>query len=337
MALFAMLVACSVSPTVELGHESVTPGESEIAREMSELIRKVSLKRSRDGSPVRRFNQAKSLGCFNAEFRVSDNLTPTLRRGLFSKAASYPAIVRFANATTDDDREKDLRGVSVKIPRFVDADLTGGDTVELDFLFNSYPALFVANPREFLSFIKALAQNRRWTFFVTHPASAWILLKSRDTPASPFDIRYWSTTPYRYGVDNSAAVKYSLKPCSTTSTTSPASPGANHLTKAMEEHLQKAPACFDFMVQFQSHAAAMPIENASVIWDEEVSPFRPVARITIEDQTFRDRSSMAECDAMSFNPWNTLSAHRPVGGINRVRKTIYENLAEFRATQNARN
>jgi hypothetical protein len=104
----------------------------------------------------------------------------------------------------------------------------------------------------------------------------------------------------------------------------------------MEEHLQRAPACFDFMVQFQSHAEVMPIEDASVIWDEDISPFRTVARITINNQTFRDASSMAECEAMRFNPWNTLSAHRPVGGINRVRKAVYEDLAEFRATQNAR-
>jgi hypothetical protein len=164
LALIAMLFACSDDTTAELGQESVQPDEAEIAREMAALIKDVSLKRSHDGSTVRRFNQAKSLGCFDATFRVTDNLPPKLARGLFAKAASYPAIVRFASASTDDDREKDLRGVSVKIPRFADMDLTGGETVPLDFLFNSYPALFVGNPHDFLGFIKATAKDRRWAF-----------------------------------------------------------------------------------------------------------------------------------------------------------------------------
>ena len=336
LVLVAMLGACSDNTTTELGQESVQPGELEIAREMAELIKEVSLKRSPDGSPVRRFNQAKSLGCFDATFTVSDNLPAKLGRGLFARPATYPAVVRFASASTDDDREKDLRGASVKIPRFADADLTDGETVTLDFLFNSYPALFVANPQDFLSFIKATASDRRWTFLLTHPASVLLLLKARDIPASPFDISYWSTTPYRYGADTNSAVKYSLKSCSTITTTAADNPGANHLSQAMQDHLRRAPACFDFMVQFQSHAELMPIEDASVIWDEDISPFTTVARITIEDQPFRDTSSMAECEAMSFNPWDTLSDHQPLGGINRVRKSVYDDLAEFRATQNAR-
>ena len=336
LALTLFVASCGDSPDLGLGEKYVQPDEAEVTREMIRLIKEVSLERLKNDGLVKRFNQAKSLGCFDAAFTVADALPEKLARGLFSKPATYyPAILRIANASTEDDREKDLRGLSVKIPEITDADLTGGETLAQDFLFNSYPALFAATPEDFLSFIEATADDRRWPYFLSHPKSLWILFKARDTPASPFDIRYWSTTPYRYGDDSTSAVKYSLRSCSTVTTDQPDEPDAGHLSSAMANHLQRAPACFAFMVQFQSDAEVMPIEDASVIWDEDISPFTTVATIVVEDQEFQGANSMAECEAMSFNPWNALSAHKPLGGMNRVRKELYDEIAEFRAQQNS--
>lgn len=335
LALTMCVVSCSDSPDLSLGEEYAQPDEAEVTREMIRLIKEVSLERPKNDGLVKRFNQVKSLGCFDARFTVADALPEKLARGLFSKVATYPAILRFANASTEDDREKDLHGVSAKIPEITDADLTGGKTLAQHFLFNSYPALFAATPEDFLSFIEATADDRRWLYFLTHPKSLWILFKARDAPASPFDIRYWSTTPYRYGDDSTSAAKYSLKPCSTVTTNHPDQPDAGHLSSAMANHLQQAPACFELMVQFQSDAETMPIEDASVIWDEDVSPFSTVATIVVENQKFQDANSMAECEAMSFNPWHALSAHKPLGGMNRVRKELYDEIAEFRAQQNS--
>lgn len=39
-------------------------------------------------------------------------------------------------------------------------------------------------------------------------------------------------------------------------------------------------------------------------------------------------------DNLSFTPWHSLPEHRPLGGINRARKIIYEALSEFRHQQN---
>jgi hypothetical protein len=37
---------------------------------------------------------------------------------------------------------------------------------------------------------------------------------------------------------------------------------------------------------------------------------------------------------MSFNPWQSLAEHRPIGGINRVRRAIYAETAQFRGEEN---
>src|SRR5690606_34595502 len=96
--------------------------------------------------------------------------------------------------------------------------------------------------------------------------SLGIVLKGREKITDPLSIQYWSTTPYRFGDDITKAVKYSLKPCESSTYKPEVKLHNDFLTDAMQAHLAKSPACFDFMVQFQTDPALMPIEDASVIW-----------------------------------------------------------------------
>jgi hypothetical protein len=69
----------------------------------------------------------------------------------------------------------------------------------------------------------------------------------------------------------------------------------------------------------------MPIENAAVVWPEETSPYQPIDRITVKPQlAWSEARSSAVDDGMLFSPWHGLAAHRPLGGIMRVRKAVYE-------------
>ena len=101
----------------------------------------------------------------------------------------------------------------------------------------------------------------------------------------------------------------------------------------MDKHLQQSRACFEFMAQFQTDPDTMPIENAAVIWDEAESPFHTLASISIEAGKTSPTTEQ-NCEAMTFNPWQSLAAHRPLGSINRSRKPIYAEIGEFREKQN---
>ena len=41
-------------------------------------------------------------------------------------------------------------------------------------------------------------------------------------------------------------------------------------------------------------------------------------------------------DVLSFNPWNGVDAHQPLGGIMRIRRSAYERSTAFRHAMNAR-
>ena len=116
LTISILTVGCDVSTDLRLGEEHVEPGEEQLAESMAELIETISIQRSRaQPGPIKRFNQAKSLGCFAGRFTVYDELPEKLSRGIFAAPATYPATLRFANASQEDDREKDLRGLSIKI------------------------------------------------------------------------------------------------------------------------------------------------------------------------------------------------------------------------------
>lgn len=304
--------------------------ETQIAQDMITAIKAISLERYPSGV-IKRFNQAKSLACLNADFYVPDNLPKPLQQGLFAQPGHYPAKLRFANASTEDDRDKDFRGLSIKVFD-VAGEVLWGEAGVQDFVLNSYPALFAGTPAEFLDFIHAVQDDALWQFFIkpSNWNSLWIVFKGREQIASPLDIAYWSTTPYRFGADPDSTVKYSVQPCSSVQSQLPDRPDADYLSQAIRDHLAQAPACFDFMLQQQQDPETMPIEDASVIWDETAAPLQRVARITVAQQDFSSEQARAECEYISFNPWQSLAAHQPIGGINRVRKTVYAELSDFR-------
>jgi len=305
----------------------------QLVAELSQSIAAVTLAEA-ENNIIPRFNQSKTVACVNAEFTVHDDIPEELKQGIFSQPVSYPAKLRFANATNRDDSKKDVRGLSIRLSN-VEGEVLWGKPGLQDFLLNSYPALFVATPEDFLAFARARQEDKKLGFFVNpldpHLKSLLIAFKSLKKHLSPLDIRYWSTVPFRLG---NQVVKYSVIPCSDYQTTQAVEAGENQLRAALKAHLQQGPASFHFAVQKQTDPDSMPIDDASVIWDEEASPFITVATIKIEAQDFDNPESLATCERSSFNPWQSLAAHEPLGRMNQVRRLVYANAAQVRNNKN---
>jgi hypothetical protein len=303
----------------------------QLVAEMGERIAAITLAEA-ENNLVPRFNQPKTVAYVDAEFTVHDEIPEELKQGIFARPNTYPAKIRLANATNKDDSDKDLRGLSIRLSN-VDGlgPVLWGEQGYQDFILNSHPALFVATPEEFLEFIRARQQGKvgKLLFFLTHLKSFGIILKSRKNHLSPLDIRYWSTVPFRLG--DKQVVKYSVIPCSDYETTEAVNAGEHQLRAAIKAHLQQAPARFHFAVQLQTDPETMPIEDASVVWDEDVSPFIPVATIKIEDQEVDNPEVLANGERCSFSPWQCLAAHEPLGRMNLVRRQVYANAAQLRS------
>jgi hypothetical protein len=173
---------------------------------------------------------------------------------------------------------------------------------------------------------------------------------------SPLASPYWSMTPYLLG---DVAIKYMVRPrACDPNLASDAFAGTNplppppalpdpatatdaqkeylkdYLRHALEAQLPNAGACFDFFVQVRGDATAMPVNDPTTLWDEEVSVPLHVASIAIAPH---DASVFAKpgagqdfCENLSYTPWHALPAQRPLGGINRMRRVVYDAISSQR-------
>jgi hypothetical protein len=149
---------------------------------------------------------------------------------------------------------------------------------------------------------------------------------------SPLEASYDSCVPYLLG--EGQAVKYGVRPRSDRSTPIPRRPGPDYLREALESRLAEEDVEFDVCVQLQTDSFRMPIEDASVVWPETLSPFRPVARLRLPRQRIDAPGQRRFADVLSFNPWHTTAEHRPLGNQNRARRRIYMELSRLRQAMN---
>jgi hypothetical protein len=303
------------------------------------LIRELRAKMERDYAKTRMLRDAhpKMHGCVRGEFSIAANLPPELSVGLFKVSRTYPVWVRFSNqnGTVTADSKPDIRGVAIKLMGVEGRKLTenGENEKNHDFILISDSRFVTKDVAQFDGLVRALVGNTfqlLW-FFLTHWRVLRNLMSSLRRFGNPLCIRYFSVAPYLIG---DRAAKYSLKPRGAEDPPVPANPPDDYLREAMARQLSTREAVFDFAVQLQTDPNEMPIEDPGITWDEAVSPFRTVATLTIPVQVFDTAERREFGDNLSFNPWRVLPEHRPLGGIGRARRQVYEALSIFRHQRN---
>jgi catalase len=315
-----------------LGQEYPPPDEQ---THIDSLIRQLRAKMERDyaGSRTLRDAHPKMHGCVRGEFSIQPNLPEHLRIGIFARLQTFPAWVRFSNAsgTVSPDSKGDLRGVAIKLMAVAGQklEMSGTDDATHDFILISDSRFVTKDVAQFDGLVAALTGGPvkvAW-FFLTHPRAARNLWFSMKRFSNPLGIRYFSMAPYLLG---SNAVKYSLIPQDALHEQVPNDASADSLREAMVNHLSARAAVFDFSVQLQMDPDTMPIEDLGITWDEASSPFQKVATLTIAQQLFDTSERREFGDNLSFNPWRCLPEHRPLGGISRARRQVYQALSAFR-------
>ena len=266
-------------------------------------------------------------GCAKGNFQVIENLPPKLHTPVFRPGVVYPLWARFSsNNASLDDTQAAVQTLSIKL-----LDVAGekyfGETSTHDFVLRSHPVFPYADAASFADAIEAFEKGQPLTYFFNPlrlQIKAWRIHKaSRQKHQDLLAIDWWSALPYRYGQQH--AVKYALRPCSQSSANKhhfATGSGADFLRERLAASLGNGPACFDFLVQFQTSAALTPVEDSSVLWDETIAPFEPIARVNFPAQTIGP-DEISHCRRLAMHPWRTIPAHRPLGGINRVLREIY--------------
>ncbi len=341
--------ASNIEYDAELG-ESPWPGEEAATLAIRENIEQMIKSRYMDSLPARRDVHAKAHGCVLADFQVDETLRAEHQHGIFQSGARYKAWIRFSNAGDDpmaDDEEGDGRGMAIKIMGVPGEKLLPDENHTQDFMMVNHPVFFIDDPQKYLSLIQARSSSNLLTR-LSAPFSLGITgliiaveINGKEI-SNPLYAHYWSMVPYQLGTgSNRRAMKYSAKPCAPVDnpTSSAKSDDPNYLRTAMKQHLDSQDACFEFLIQTRDTStpagAALSVEISTSEWEESVAPFFKVATITIPKQDFDKPAQNKFCENLSYTPWHSVSEHRPLGGINRIRKVVYSSVANLRRSMNA--
>ncbi|MHB8968891.1 MAG: catalase family protein [Pirellulaceae bacterium] len=286
----------------------------------------------------------KTHGYADGEFRVLPNLPDELAQGLFQHDGVYRAVVRFSNAASQfqPDAFPDGRGLAIKVlgveGEVVLADEQRGPTQ--DFVMINYPVFFARNVQDYLRLEQVLVQaddsplatmqgaltGGDWNPLHWHWREMLAVARiAGQLPAHLASNTYFSMAPIRFG---KYVAKYRAKPAgdchgSYLELVKRLGTQADAMRLALEETLRMQEIVFEIQVQLRTSEQTMPVEDASIEWPESESPYRTVAHLLLPRQNIELLPQQVAYQHLSFNVWHALAAHRPLGGINRVRRWAY--------------
>jgi catalase len=278
---------------------------------------------------------AKGHACVKAYVNIKNDIHPQLQHGVFANPGKrYQAWIRFSNSGSNmaksDDHARDARGMAIKLIN-VGENLNGGNTQE--FIAHNSPAFFVTSVQDYNKFVESKGNPRYFVQgynpFKWRLRELWQLVTAyAPPPASPLWTSYFSNTAYKLGPHN---IKFKMQSCQVAPDNEPiAADDPNFLRHKLTKELASKDACMQLSVQLQDASKQMPIEDATILWKEEDSPFITVANISILKQTFDTPEQQQFCENLSFSPWNALAEHRPIGALNRARQFVYRASSNYR-------
>ena len=329
--------------------EQIPAGEAAMTQDTIQTAIRI-VDQHREPTRYLRDAHAKAHGCVQAQVSVATDLDPALRQGVFSEPGkTWQAWMRLSNgnAYPQFDNMKDARGMAIKLLGVPGDQLLPSQQGrgEQDFVMFNHANFFVSDVAEYRQNMAAQADGKKVMAFlpgwdprqwqVRHLFIALATLS--EAPPSPLLTTYFSVSPYKFGNLNA---KFRVTPEAGTcpAYTPPAQNRdvPNFLRSALYQQLStdRQPACFALQIQTQDATRYMPIEDTSVQWKESDAPFQTVAHIQVPAQDFDTPEQNLMCDNFSFSPWHGIEAHRPIGGINRLRKAVYEAVSAYRLERN---
>ncbi|KQN02999.1 MULTISPECIES: catalase family protein [Sphingomonas] len=337
--------------------ETIAPDEQETLKTLEGSFQEILETTSQDYGHAVRSVHAKAHGIARGTFTVADNLPAELAQGIFTRPGTHEAVIRISTNAGDilDDSISLPRGLALKILDVEGARLPGseGDTTQ-DFIMVNGPAFSAPDAKAFSKNLKLLAKTTdrfegvkkamSATFRVVESAleavggqSATLQTLGGAKPVHPLGETYYSQTPFRHGDYIAKVALFPVSPGLTrlTGDTVDITARPDALREVVRDEMIEHGGTWEFRVQLNTDLEKMPIEDASVVWDEKESPFVTVATLEIPPQLSWEQGVTDHTDdALSYSIWHGITAHQPLGGVNRARNETYKQSANFRGKFN---
>lgn len=314
---------------------------------------------------------AKSYGLVRAQFEILPNLPKPYAQGIYHQPGVHDAVIRFSNASNllgADPLLGGIVGMGIKIfgikgKKFLDDQQP---STTFDYNLANSPTFFANTSACYLFLIQCLSKAaktstasltkaqlrsaKRQLFYTiltqngSLPPEKWLwdeLLTILQIPNIQYTNlllnTFWSMGVFRHGdyiakVRATPAKAYSEK----------IAPSQYDPHKSQEffrppliAELKQNNYEFDLQVQLSVDLEEMPINELTLRWSEDLSPFVTVAKIKIPKQDISHEDNLQKAESLSFNPWRVTEDHQPLGNVMRLRKDAYIQSSTLRHTFNS--
>jgi Catalase len=316
-----------VTPTAGF-HETIAEDETArfegYAAELGEIQR---LAAQRHGAISRALHAKTHVGAVG-EFVVSARGTAST--GIFAESGrAWPIYARFSNGSSGHQADKvpDVRGVALKLVGVPGKKIIPGLEHEgtQDFLFIPTPSIPFRDPEEFMIFVRAAKDGP--AKLLPKVIAGYGLRRGftilRRVLGSP-KVRSLATHPFHTAAPISfgkTAAKLGLFPLE--ASILPVGGGRDFLREDLFARLKSAPLSWALRGQMFLDDQKTPIEDTSVTWS---GPWLDLGTLTLprqDPESPRGREIGELVDQLSFDPWHSIEAHRPLGAIMRARAVAY--------------
>ncbi|MGF3025779.1 catalase family protein [Methylobacterium aquaticum] len=332
------------------------PDEEAVQAEMIRVFDRIQATTLKDYGHAVRGVHAKSHGLLTGRLMVLPDLPAPLAQGLFSAPGSYDVVLRLSTNPGDilDDSVSTPRGLAVKVIGVSGERLPGAKGETQDFVMANAPAFTAPDAQTFLKSLKLLAATTdtpqvfkkvfsaalrgiESALETVGTKSATLISLGGHPETHILGETFYSQAALRWGdyVAKVAVAPVSPALTALTGASLTVNGRPNGLREAVSAFFAAQEGVWELRAQLLTDRAAMPVEDASTPWPEELSPYRPVARITVAPQESWSDETMRRLDeGLAFSPWQGLAAHRPLGSVMRARRAVYSRSAGFRAQHN---
>ena len=328
--------------------EHLAPDEQAAQNDLIKSFRYIIGKTHKDLGHAQRGVHAKSHALLSGELRIHDDLPSELAQGIFAQGGRrYPAIIRISAIPGDPlaDGVSGPRGFAFKLIGVDGERLPGAEEeVTQDVLMVSAPAFAAPTAKAFAINLKVLSWTTdrfEWAKValstLLRPLARWLKLRfgvdsillngAGGYPlVNPLGERYFTQAPIRFG---DYIAKLDIVPESgnfraLTGRRIDLSGRPHAIREELARILAQEGGAWTLRAQLCRDLEAHPIEDASVVWPESVSPYLPVATLTVAPQaSWNETRSRNVDDGIFFSPWNGIADHQPLGNVMRARRSAY--------------
>lgn len=348
-----MSVPVRYSPEIETPVEN----EEELIQEITQMMADSNLKEFETIRHGIRDAHAKSHGVLTGVLTVRDDLPARLQQGIFARPSRHDVVVRLSSAPggVRPDEIPQPRGFALKIMDVEGERLLDGDEGRnQDFLMVNLSELAFGDIPGYKKLLPLLERRATSPAGLQRAGAALgrglesaVQATGRKAPlaveslASTHDHllgeTYYSQGALRFG-DHVAKISVTPSSPNARALTGKAMKGLSQsgIEAAVAEVMRDQAVSFDLRAQLCTDVQRMPVEDASVAWDEDESPFEVLGTLTFPAQeTFSDERRVWADDVLSFSPWNGVQAHQPLGSIMRIRRHVYQVSSDRRHRLNA--